>query len=128
MTTLTARYTRDDDGNWLAELVEEPRIHTWGRSLATTRTNIREAAELWFEADEPVVVDEFPDWVRAPLDQAVPAREEAERVVEVAARATLDAIRDLTDNGLSRRDVADLLNISYQRVQQLVEQAQQAPA
>lgn len=126
MTTYTARYERDADGNWLAELAEEPRIHTWGRSLATTRTNIREAAELWFDIEELAVVDEFPTWLRSPLDRALPAREEAERVLEAAAAATLDAVRELTDNGLSRRDVADLLGISFQRVQQLVEQTQHA--
>jgi len=124
MTTYTARYERDPDGNWLAELAEEPRIHTWGRSLATARVNIREAAELWFDTEELAVVEEFPDWLRSPLDRALPAREEAERVVEAAAAATLDAVRELTSNGLSRRDVADLLGISYQRVQQLVDQTQ----
>ncbi len=124
MTTYTARYERDADGNWLAELAEEPRIHTWGRSLATARANIREATELWFDIEELTVADEFPEWLRSPLDRALPAREEAERVVEAAASATLDAVRDLTDHGLSRRDVADVLGISYQRVQQLVDQTQ----
>lgn len=129
MTTYTARYERDVDGNWLAELAEEPRIHTWARSLATTRANIREAAELWFDVDELVVIDEYPTWVSSPLDLALPAREEAERVLEAAAAATREAVRELTEKGLSRRDVADLLGISFQRVQQLVDQAQHtAPA
>ncbi|MEQ8719422.1 MAG: type II toxin-antitoxin system HicB family antitoxin [Acidimicrobiales bacterium] len=126
MTTCTARYERDAEGNWLAELAEEPRVHTWARSLATTRAKIREAAELWFDIDELVVIDEYPTWVTSPLDLALPAREEAERVLEAAATATLEAVRELTDNGLSRRDVADLLGISFQRVQQLVDQAQRA--
>lgn len=128
MTTYTACYERDDEGNWLAELVEEPRIHTWGRSLASARVNIREAAEVWFDAEDLTIEDRYPDWVVGPLSEVLPARQEANRVIEAAAQATLDAVRDLTDNGLSRRDIADLLGISYQRVQQLVDQTQQAPA
>ncbi len=123
MKTYTARYERGDDGNWLVEVVEEPRIHTWGRSLHSARGHIREAAELWFEAEDFELVDELPAWVRRPLARAVPARAEAERAAEAAAEATIDAVRTLTDQGMSRRDVAGLLGISYQRVQQLVAEA-----
>jgi predicted RNase H-like HicB family nuclease len=123
MTTYTARYERDDEGNWLAELVEEPRIHTWGRSLHTARAHIKEAAELWFDSDDLEVVDQFPKWVSRPLARAVPAREKAEKAAEAAAEATVNAVRSLTEQGLSRRDVADLLGVSYQRVQQLVAEA-----
>lgn len=123
MSTYTARYERDESGSWLAELVEEPRIHTWGRSLASVRSNIAEAAELWFDADEVHLEEEFPPWIGSALDEAVPVRLEAERAAEAAAEATIEAVRALTDRGLSRRDIADLLGISYQRVQQLVAEA-----
>lgn len=123
MTTYTARYERDDEGNWLAELVEEPRIHTWGRSLSSARAHVHEAAELWFDAGPVAVIDEFPTWISQPLGETVPVRREAELAAEAAAEATINAVRSLTDNGLSRRDVADLLGVSYQRVQQLVAEA-----
>ena len=123
MNSLTVRYERDDDGNWLAELVEEPRIHTWGRSLSSARANIGEAAELWFETGDLTLVEEFPNWIVRTLEDTLPVREEADRAARAAAQATVDAVRSLTDQGLSRRDIADLLGISYQRVQQLVAEA-----
>jgi transposase-like protein len=38
-----------------------------------------------------------------------------------AQRETAEAIRRLTDLGLSRRDAAELLGLSHQRVQQVLE-------
>ncbi|MDZ7732497.1 MAG: hypothetical protein U5R31_04730 [Acidimicrobiia bacterium] len=69
------------------------------------------------------MVEEFPKWIIRTLEDTVPVREEAERAAEAAAQATIEAVRSLTDQGLSRRDIADLLGISYQRVQQLVAEA-----
>jgi predicted RNase H-like HicB family nuclease len=121
--TYTAQFERDADGNWLAELVEEPRIHTWGRSLSSARANIHEAAELWFETDHFALEEHYPSWIARPLAKAIPARREAERAADEAARATIEAVRSMTGRGLSRRDVADVLGISYQRVQQLLTEA-----
>lgn len=123
MKKYTARYERDAAGNWLAELVEEPRIHSWGRSLSSARTNIHEAAELWFETDDLALEEQYPSWIARPLAKAIPARREAERAADEAARATVHAVRSLTDRGLSRRDVAEVLGLSYQRVQQLLAEA-----
>jgi transposase-like protein len=48
------------------------------------------------------------------------ARMEAEQAGTTAQESTVSAVRQLTDMGLSRRDAADLLGISHQRVQQLL--------
>jgi transposase-like protein len=48
------------------------------------------------------------------------ARSKAEQAGEGAREATQEAARRLTAMGLSRRDAADLLGISHQRVQQLL--------
>jgi predicted RNase H-like HicB family nuclease len=49
--TLTARYQTDpqDDRFWLVELIEEPRVHTYGLTLAEATLNLRDAICLWFD-------------------------------------------------------------------------------
>ena len=47
----TAVYWREGS-NWLVELAEEPRAHTFARSLAKAEEHIRDATALWFERDE----------------------------------------------------------------------------
>lgn len=50
--TWTARIHRDAEGSaWLAEVAEEPRVHTYGRTLAAATENIREALALWLEVE-----------------------------------------------------------------------------
>jgi predicted RNase H-like HicB family nuclease len=49
LKVLTAVFERDDDGYWLVELEEEPRVHSYGRTLAKAREHILDASALWFE-------------------------------------------------------------------------------
>jgi hypothetical protein len=51
----------------------------------------------------------------------VRARSAAERAGAKAQQQTLEAVKALTDLGLSRRDAAELLGPSHQRVHQLLE-------
>lgn len=125
----TARIERDPESSyWLAELVEEQRCHTFGRTLAQVREMIRDAAATWYD----VAPDSFdlrfevvlPGGVVAKAAQ-VRARHQqlrsAEREVVTDLRVT--ARRLTGELGLSMRDAADLLGISHQRVAQLVRQA-----
>jgi predicted RNase H-like HicB family nuclease len=50
--TYNARLEREDDGRWSIELEEEPRVHTWGRTIDQALSRMREAAALWFQTDE----------------------------------------------------------------------------
>ncbi len=50
--TYTARLDKEDDGRWSVELEEEPRVHTWGKTIDQALTRMREAAALWFQTDE----------------------------------------------------------------------------
>ena len=34
MNIYTARLERDEDRRWSVELEEEPRVHTWGKTVA----------------------------------------------------------------------------------------------
>jgi predicted RNase H-like HicB family nuclease len=123
--TLTAVFQRDDEGYWLVELAEEPRVHTYGRTLAKAREHIIDATALWFEVapEELDIVEDIrlPEPVKATLELARREREHAQAAQEAAAGATREAARALVKDGrLSVRDAADVLGLSHQRVQQLL--------
>jgi len=110
---------------WYANVAEEPRVHTFGRSVRAALDHLRDATALWFELD-PGDIELIPDPIvpvghRKVLASARKARRELEQAEALAGVATKTAVVNLTRLGLSRRDVADLLGISHQRVQQLLE-------
>jgi predicted RNase H-like HicB family nuclease len=129
MSTVTSSYTavfdRDAEGFWLVELIEEPRVHSYGRTLATARDHIRDAAALWFDVapDAFTLVEDIrlPKPVRVTVERARKERAKAQAVQEAAAGATKKAARALVGEGrLSIRDTADILGLSHQRIQQLL--------
>ncbi|MEY2446782.1 MAG: hypothetical protein QOH79_258 [Acidimicrobiaceae bacterium] len=118
-----AVYEHDaDDDAWLVHIKDIPNCHTYGRSLRQAETRIRDALGLWLDRDpeELTITPELPPKVALVASKASQARYDAERAGTKAQEATIDAVRRLTDMGLSRRDAADLLGISHQRVQQLL--------
>jgi predicted RNase H-like HicB family nuclease len=123
--TATYRYERQADGSaaWIVELVEEPRAHTFGRTLRAAQRNIREAAAAWYEVDSSEI--EVIDDVRLPgpasraLGRCRALRDREREVSQEAKRATAAAVAALRDAGLSERDASVLLGISHQRVHQL---------
>jgi len=100
---VTAVFRRDDEGYWLAELVEEPRVHAYGRTLAKARQHIVDASSLWFEVPpgEVEVVEDInlPRTVKARLDRAKTEREHAQAAQEAAASATREAAQALVKEG-----------------------------
>lgn len=123
--TYTAVFERGRDGFWEVELVEEPRVHTYGRTLAKARAYIREATAGWFDVGEDSfdVVEEMhlPKAVKDPLSRALRGRERAEAASAAALTMTREAAEALVRTGqLSTRDAAELLGLSHQRVQQLL--------
>jgi predicted RNase H-like HicB family nuclease len=123
-TTYTAKY-RLENGAWLVELVDEPRVHTFGRTVAAARDAIRDATALWFDVDPRAfdLVEDFSlpggavdDQVRA----ALKARDEAAVADRIASDKTRAVAGRLVDSGVSMRDVGSILGISHQRVHQLV--------
>jgi predicted RNase H-like HicB family nuclease len=123
--TVTAVFQRDEEGYWLVELAEEPRVHTYGRTLAKGRQHIFDAAALWFELapEELDLVEDIrlPAPVKARLELARRERENAQAAQDAAAGATREAARALVKEGrLSVRDAAEVLGLSHQRVQQLL--------
>jgi predicted RNase H-like HicB family nuclease len=122
--TYTARLSRESDGTWSVELDEEPRVHTWGRSVSESLQRMREATALWFECTEEEIeltpVADLRAEVMRAVSSARDARENARVAEERAADLTRRAANALVDSGLPLRDSAALLGISHQRVHQLV--------
>ena len=115
---------RDETGAWLARVLSVPGCHTYARTLAQVRRRIREALELWVDdAREAELRFEIrlPTAIRKELRLARSTRDRSARAQREASDAVSRAARDLTQKaGLSLRDAAELLNMSHQRVQQLL--------
>ncbi|MGB5703706.1 MAG: hypothetical protein WBM48_12880 [Polyangiales bacterium] len=119
----TAVYSREPDGAWIVYIRgHRHEIHTFARSLRTARENIRDALSLWYDdANSATIVD------RVELD---PSLEEELAETEDLARLYSDvsrrlaaqrrrAVRVLQQSGLGTRDIAELLELSQQRVSQI---------
>lgn len=72
------------------------------------------------QAEDVDVHFELPDDVRVAVDHARATTAEAKRLASVAADEYREAVRDLVvDRGMSKADVAALLQVSRQRLSQL---------
>lgn len=120
----TAVYWREGS-NWLVELAEEPRVHTFARSLAKAEEHIRDASALWFEREDVPLKHQYRDLPAATSDLLWAAREARSKMASAEQRAAettkAAAARLMEDTGLSLRDAAHLLGISHQRLHQLVQ-------
>lgn len=122
----TARYTFEA-GDWIVEIDEVPQVHSFGRTLARARENIRDALALWVQASDPdsLPIDEqfegLPKGLIEVVATANETRAKATELAEEAQQLTAQAARKLVeDHGMSVRDAAELLHVSHQRVHQLV--------
>ena len=112
-------------GEWWALSVDGmPGVHSQVRILAKAESSIKEAIALvhgWDLDEFAVVVNpELPDGV---LSQVIESRQmvaDAERRQQEAAHASREAAKALLASGLSQRDVAHVMGVSFQRVNQLV--------
>ncbi len=118
-----AVYERDPESDaWLVSIKGIPGCHTYGRTLRQAEVRIREALAAWLDR-EPEALEITPEW---PADVAMLATEvsqagsRAAKSAQTAGSATVKAAKKLDRMGLSRRDTADVLGISHQRVQQLL--------
>ena len=122
--TYVAAYERDtEDDAWNVHIKGLDGCQTYGRSLRQAQARIREALGLWLDRDAQslVIRDELPTHLTTVADSVARARQVAERAGTRAQEETTRAVKRLTDLGLSRRDAAELLGLSHQRVQQLLE-------
>ena len=124
MTTYTAQLEQEGDGRWTVELEEEPRVHTWGKTVDQALTRMKEAAATWFDTDESAIAlvprPVLPKAASRTVGQARQARERARAADRVAIEQTRKTAITLTGRGISMRDIAAILGISHQRVHQLL--------
>jgi len=125
MRRYVVRYKRDASRAWIATVPTVKGCHTYGRTLDQARARIREALTLFDdEAGKAELVDQvvLSADARALVNQARAARTRAASEQKKASSATAAAARLLTSElGLSTRDAGRLLDLSHQRIQQLVE-------
>jgi predicted RNase H-like HicB family nuclease len=122
--TYVAVYERDDtDDAWNVHIKGLDGCQTYGRSLRQAQQRIREALAVWLDAEPATLTirDQLPEQLTAVTAQVSRARSAAERAGAKAQQQTVQAAKALTELGLSRRDAGELLGLSHQRVQQLLE-------
>lgn len=122
--TYVAVYERDDtDDAWNVHIKGLDGCQTYGRSLRQAQQRIREALAVWLDAEPAILTirDQLPEQLTAVTAQVSRARSAAERAGAKAQQQTVQAAKALTELGLSRRDAGELLGLSHQRVQQLLE-------
>jgi len=115
---------RDESGAWIVRSPDVPGFHTYGRSLRQAKNRAREALALWVEdADDAELEFQYhlpKRWREATRDfrQARTRAIDAEREAQALAGDVAHYLTAVC--GLSLRDSAELLDLSHQRVQQLI--------
>jgi predicted RNase H-like HicB family nuclease len=119
----TAVYSREPDGAWIVYIRgHRHEIHTFARSLRRARQNIREALSLWYEdAATATLIDRIE--LDANLHEELEEAEELARLHSEVSRKLAakrqQTVEALQRSGLGTRDIADLLELSQQRVSQI---------
>ena len=121
--TYTAVYSREPDGAWIVYIRgHRHEIHTFARSLRKARENIRDALSLWYDdAEVATIVDRVE--LEPGLKEELAETEELARVHsdvsrKLAARRRR-TVKALQRSGMGTRDIAELLELSQQRVSQI---------
>jgi predicted RNase H-like HicB family nuclease len=138
-TPFIAEVERDESGHWIASVPSLRGVHTHARTLAGLRRYLQDAIALWLEVElldlgerdpridrSSVRVElqvKLPARVRRAAETARRRREHARSAESEAIAATREAARALVALGLSRRDAAEVLELSHQRVDQLLHSA-----
>lgn len=119
-------------GGWWAVTVPELRgVFTQARRLANVEPMARDAIALFLDIE----MDAFDIDVREVLDpavdalvaEAIQARSDALEHQRIAAAKSREAVTTLDRLGLPQRDIGRLLNLSHQRVAQLLAPAGDRP-
>src|SRR5229473_3237099 len=123
MTAYKVNYERDEDGWWMASVVGVDGCRTQGRTIKQARSRIREALKLFVpDADHAELQDnvQLPSAVKAALKRREKVRAQRELFEKKERDSTQLAAQRLIKEGYGMRDAGALLNLSYQRVQQIV--------
>jgi predicted RNase H-like HicB family nuclease len=126
MKTYKAHCYRSD-GWWVVDVPTLRGVHTQARRLDQATEMARDAIALFLDVPEKSfdvrLEVEPPRGAQKAMKTARDARREAEHAERAAAKAWRDAaIALVKKEGLTMRDAGSLLGLSFQRVQQLVNQ------
>ena len=118
-----AVYERDTESDaWLVHIKSIPECATYGRTLRQAEARIREALAAWLDRDpdDLEIASAWPPELEKVATSVSQARRNAAASAQAAGTETAKAAKRLDRMGLSRRDTAEVLGISHQRVQQLL--------
>ncbi|HEY3447279.1 MAG TPA: hypothetical protein VGK67_12980 [Myxococcales bacterium] len=124
MKDLKVVFAKDPEGWWIVQVPSVPGCHTQGRTIEQGVRRISEALEL-FDVNPKKVrlvrVFDLPKAAREAVERTAEARKRAEKEQERAQSALREAARKLAALGVSLRDAGELLGLSHQRIQQLLQ-------
>lgn len=125
LRTYVVVYELDERGWWVASVPEVPGCHTQGRSIAQARERVREALGLFRKGAGRVRFEEdvrLPAQARRLITELERARQKAEAAHDLEQELVRKVAAFVTGRvGLSLRDTGELLGLSHQRVQQVVQ-------
>jgi predicted RNase H-like HicB family nuclease len=111
-------------GWWVVEVPEIQGLHTQARRLDQVAAMVRDAASLLtgqpsesFNVELAVVL---PEALSENLARRARAAAEAREAQAKASALTRESVRELAAEGLTSRDIGQLLGVSYQRAAQLL--------
>lgn len=114
------------ESRWWVVEIPALDIATQTRNLKDARAVAAEAIGLYLDVDESkVTVDlsiQLPRDVSSTWQKARDLEEESRKTSAEAARLSRAAVRTLRASGMSQRDTAEALGLSYQRIAQLEKQ------
>ena len=120
----TVTYERDEDGWWVAHVKGVKGCHTQGKNIAQARKRIRECLGLFIgnAADSVILVDEvtLPPDARRILDQIRKSMKMLDEVGKNHRELMRKFAEGVTRKGYSLQDAGELLDVSRQRVHQIL--------
>lgn len=122
--TYTARCRREPNGWWFIEVPGVEGGYTQARSLDQAEHMVRDLLALLLEVPEDafdvILEPVLPDELAAELEEARGLRRSADSAQEVAGVAVHRVIAHLAAAQLSIRDIGRLVDLSHQRISQLL--------
>lgn len=118
--TVVVRRDPEERGTWLVNVPATPGAHTFGRSLGEAKRHGIEMVALWFDLER----EQFEvDWDIRLGDVATTVKQARNAMAHAESdRQRRDqAVRALSEAGISYRDIAELLGLSHQRVAQIAQ-------
>lgn len=113
-----------EDGLWFVSVPAVRGCHTQAKSVAQARERIREALGLFIDNAKSVELEDrfrLPAEIRKAVTRFMAAKAKAEAEQMKARDAARESAAALKKQSFTMRDAGEVLGLSHQRVQQLLE-------